>query len=132
MLLKAPDSDAAELAFAEWRAKLPFWNIEADRFRAAALEACRSGVTPPGITEDIESVLGQIRVALHRCDALIDAALPGDHQLTPLIKAAADFEALLESLHASRERIEDFGGSAPRAKGPVTIAHRAPSPPPPR
>lgn len=130
MLLKAPDSDAAELAFAEWRAKLPFWNIEADRFRAAAVGACRSGVTPPGITDDIESVLIQIRSALRRCDALIDVALPGDHRLTPLIKAAADFEALLESLHRSRERIEDLGGSAPSVQGPVTIAHRSPSPPP--
>jgi hypothetical protein len=129
MLLRAPDSDAADLAFAEWRAKLPFWNIEADRFRAAAIEACRSGVASPGIIDDIEGTLIQIRSALHRCDALTDAALPGDHQLTRLIKAAADFEALLESLHRSRERIEDLGGSAPSTGRPVTIAHR-PSPPP--
>lgn len=129
MLLKSPDSDAAELAFAEWRAKLPFWNIEADRFRAAALAARDTGAAPPGVADEIEIVLAQVRAALQRCDALIDAALPGDHQLTLLVRATADFEALLESLHASLERIEDLGGRVPSARGPVTIAHGAPPPP---
>lgn len=129
MLLKAPESDAAGLALVEWRAKLPFWNIEADRFRAAALEARRAGVVPPGLADEIESVLAQIRSALHRCDALVAAALPGDHRLTPLIKAAADFEALLESLHGSLERFEDQGDSAPATDGPFTIAHPYPTPP---
>lgn len=128
MLLRAPQSDAVDLAFADWRAKLPFWNIEADRFRAAALEARRNGVVPTGIARDIEDVLVQVRAALQRCDALIEAALPGDHQLTLLIKATADFEALLESMHASLERIEDLGGSAPSPRGPVTIAHGSPPP----
>lgn len=131
MLLKSPDSDAADLAFADWRAKVPFWNIEADRFRAAALEARRSGTVPPGISDNIENVLAQVRAALRRCDALIESALPGDHRLTPVIKAAADFEALLESLHGSLERIEDLGGSVPAARGPVTIARAPAAPPPP-
>jgi hypothetical protein len=130
MLLKAPESDAAGLALAEWRAKAPFWNIEADRFRAAALEARRSGAVPPGMADQIESVLGQIREALQGCDSLIATALPGDPRLTPLLHATADFEALLESLHGSREIIEDLGGSAPPAKVPVVIAHRSTAPSP--
>lgn len=131
MLQKAPDRDARELAFTEWRAKLPFWNIEADRFRAAAIEARRTGSVPPGLSEDIDNVLEQIRAALRHCDALLAAALPGDHQLTPLLNATGDFEALLESLHGSQERIEDLGGSAPRARTPVAIGRGATEPRPP-
>jgi len=131
MLLKAPERDARELAFAEWRAKLPFWNIEADRFRAAALEARRTGSVPPGLSEDIEHVLEQIREALEHCDTLLEAALPGDHQLAPLVNVTGDFEALLESLHGSRERVEDLGGSAPRARPLVAIGHSFAEPRPP-
>jgi hypothetical protein len=124
MLLKSDASDACELAFAEWRARMPFWNNEADRCRAAALEARRTGSAPPGITDDIELVLEQVREALHRCDTLVASAAPGDFRLPLLIKATAEFEALLESLHGSLERIEDLGGSAPRARPLVVIAHR--------
>ena len=124
MLLKSPERDTRELAFAEWRAKIPFWNIEADRFRAAALEARRTGSVPPGLSEDIETVLEQLRKALQQCDTFMETALPGDQQLAPLLNATGEFEALLESLHVSLERIEDLGGSAPRARPVVAIAHR--------
>lgn len=131
MLLKSPERDARELAFAEWRAKIPFWNIEADRFRAAAQEARRTGTVPPGLSEDIDNVLEQIRRALQQCDSLLASTLPGDHQLAPLLNATGEFEALLESLHVSLERIEDLGGSAPRARPPVAIAPSAGEPRPP-
>src|SRR5690606_36106460 len=75
MLLKSPQRDSRELAFAEWRARIPFWNVEADRFRSAALEARRTSIVPAGLTEDIEQVQEQIRAALRECDALLEAAL---------------------------------------------------------
>lgn len=121
MLLKAEGHDAAANAFARWRAMIPFWNIEADRFRAAALAACRGGEAPAGIVEDIETVLDQVRTALQHCDDLIAAALPGDHQLTLLVNAAGEFEALLESLHRSLELVEDRVGRPPSRGPSVTI-----------
>ncbi|HEV7276511.1 MAG TPA: hypothetical protein VGN80_09510 [Devosiaceae bacterium] len=130
MLLKSPERDARELAFAEWRAKLPFWNIEADRFRAAALEARRTGTVPAGLSDDIDEVQDQIREALQDCDALLEAALPGDQQLAALLNATGEFEALLESLHVSRERIDDLGGSAPRARPLVAIGRGSAERPP--
>lgn len=130
MLQKAPERDARDLAFAEWRAKLPFWNIEADRLRAAAQEARSTGTVPPGLSEDIDTVMEQIREALQQCDSLLVATLPGDHQLAPLLNATGEFEALLESLHVSLERVEDLGGSAPRARPPVAISRGAAEPRP--
>lgn len=123
MLLKAEGHDAAENAFARWRAMIPFWNTEADRFRAAALAACRGGEAPAGIVEDIEMVLNQVRTALQHCDNLIATTLPGDHQLALLVNAAGEFEALLESLHGSLERIEDHVGRPAGGKLAVTIVH---------
>lgn len=121
MLLKAEGHDAAANAFARWRALIPFWNIEADRFRAAALAACRGGQAPAGIVEDIETVLDQVRAALQHCDDLIAIALPGDHQLTHLVNGAGEFEALLESLRRSLDLIEDRVGRPPNRRPAITI-----------
>jgi hypothetical protein len=123
MLLKAEGSDACDGAVAHWRAMLPFWNVEADRFRARAIAACRSGIPPAGLSDEIEATLEQVRAALVHCDALLGAALPGAHQLPLLVSAAAEFEALLESLHSSLEQVTDRFGHTPPGRSAITITH---------
>jgi hypothetical protein len=104
---------------------IPFWNTEADRFRAAALAARRDGEVPAGILQDVEMIVDQVRAALRNCDELIASTPPGDHQLMLLVNAASEFEALLGSLYRSLERIEDQAGHALGGKPAVTIV-RAP------
>lgn len=128
MLLKADGSNACDGAIAHWRAMLPFWNIEADRFRARAIAACRSGEPFAGLTDEIEATLEQVREALAYCDALLAAALPGAHQLPLLISASSEFEALLGSLHGSLERVVDRFGRTPPGHQATIIGHAAPRP----
>ncbi len=107
MLQKSDASDDCAKTFAHWLAMLPCWNLEADRFRAAALAARRGDPLEDGVIDDAEETVNAIRGALARCDALLTAALPGDQHLTPLVNAAAEFDALLESLHGSLDLMAD-------------------------
>lgn len=121
MLRKPDEKDACNSALERWRVMSPHWNAEADRFRSAAVVAQRTGTAPDGILDEIDALLRRVREALEHCDALIGVTLPGDPRLIRLVSAASDFEALLESLHGSRERIEDHAGYVPARKPPVTL-----------
>jgi hypothetical protein len=105
MLMKADGSDATARTFGTWRAMLPHWNVEADRYRRLAQAARSSAEVPDGIVEEAEALNAQIRAALERSDMLMTMTLAGDPALSSLLRAGAEFEALLESLQTSIEML---------------------------
>ena len=126
MLMKAdapsPANAALTRAFATWRAMLPYWNAEADRVRRAAL-ATRSGVAAyEGIVDDIEALSLRVRQAMELSDSLMTMTGPGDTSLGPLLRAGAEFEALLDSLQTSLEML-DYVAGRPARRPAQLIAH---------
>jgi hypothetical protein len=122
MLQKSDAGDLCAKTFEQWRAMLPVWNLEADRIRAAAVAARRGMPLDPGVIADAERTLAAIRAAVDRCDALLMASLPGDQHLPHLVNAAAEFDALIESLHASLVRMETCEKLPRRRQEPVFIS----------
>ncbi len=101
---------------AGWRALLPVWNDEADRFRRAAIAARAGQTVSLGLVDELERLVGQLRRDLETSDRLLAMTSPGDAALGALLGAGAEFEALLESLQTSLEMMDLVAGrSLPRA-----------------
>jgi hypothetical protein len=110
MLMKADAAGECERTFAAWRAMLPHWNVEADRFRKLAL-AVRSGVAVQvGAFDEAEALIGQIRAAMERADSLLVMTHAGDPALPMLARASTEFEALIGSLQKTLEMAELVAG----------------------
>lgn len=122
MLMKADGNDVTAQTFGTWRALLPHWNVEADHFRRLALAARNGAEMAAGTLEEAEALNTRIRAALERSDMLMTMTLAGDPALSSLLRAGAEFEALLESLQTS---IEMLIASADRPQGRAirVIAH---------
>ena len=124
MLMKAEiGSNESERTFAAWRAMLPHWSEEADRFRKLA-NAVRAGEPVQlGAFDEAETLVTQIRAAMERADMLITLTAPGDPSLSTLLRASAEFEALLEHFQTTLEMAELVAGR--RLRRPVqVIAHQ--------
>ena len=124
MLMKAEiGSNDCERTFAGWRAMLPHWNAEADRFRKLSI-AVRSGEPVQlGAFDEAETLVTQIRAAMERADMLMTLTAPGDPSLSTLLRASAEFEALLEHFQTTLEMAELVAGR--RLRRPVqVITHR--------
>lgn len=124
MLMKAEiGSNDCERTFAGWRAMLPHWNAEADRFRKLSI-AVRSGEPVQlGAFDEAETLVTQIRAAMERADMLMTLTAPGDPSLSTLLRASAEFEALLEHFQTTLEMAELVAGR--RLRRPVqVISHR--------
>jgi hypothetical protein len=126
MLMKADGNNATMQTFGTWRAMLPHWNAEADHFRRMALAARSGGEMPEGTIEQAEALNTQIRAALERSDMLMTMTLAGDPVLSSLLRAGAEFEALLESLQTSIEMLI-VSADRPRGRAVRVIAHADPS-----
>lgn len=123
MLMKADGNNVTTETFGTWRAMLPLWNVEADHFRRLALAARIGANVPAGTVEEAEELNAKIRAALERSDMLMTMTLAGDPALSSLLRAGAEFEALLESLQTS---IELLTVAADRPEGrPVRIITHA-------
>lgn len=119
MLMKADAAAECERTFAAWRAMLPHWNIEADRFRKLAI-AVRSGEdVQVGAFDEAEVLIGQIRAAMERADSLMVMTHSGDPALPMLARASAEFESLIGSLQKTLEMADLVAGR--RLRRPVQI-----------
>jgi hypothetical protein len=103
---------------------LPHWNVEADRFRRIAIAARNGADVPVGVTQEGEALIAQVRGALERSDMLMTMTLAGDPSLTALLRAGAEFEALLESLETSVEMLTAHAHE-PAGRPVRVIAHRS-------
>lgn len=122
MLMKADGTSECQRAFAAWRAMLPHWNAEADRFRKLALAVRAGDSVQIGAFDEAELLVQQIRSALSHADSLMTLTPAGDASLSMLLRASAEFEALLESLQTTLEMTELVAGR--RLRRPVQlIAH---------
>lgn len=123
MLMKANAPDPCATTFVTWRAMLPHWNSEADRFRRLAL-AVRNGETAVhgGAVDEAEALSARIRQAMELSDSLMTMTAPGDASLGMLLRAGAEFESLLDSLQTSLE-ILDLVAGRPARHGLHVIAH---------
>lgn len=124
MLMKAEiGTSECERSFAAWRAMLPHWNAEADRFRRLALDVRAGKPVQLGAFDEAETLVTQIRAAMERADMLMTLTAPGDPALSTLLRASAEFEALLEHYQTTLEMAELVAGR--RLRRPVqVIAHR--------
>lgn len=123
MLMKADGLGECQKAFASWRALLPHWNAEADRFRKLALAVRAGEPVQIGAFDEGELLVEQVRAAMERADSLMIMTPAGDKLLTQLMQASAEFESLLGSLQTSLEMAELVAGR--RLRRPVqVIAHR--------
>jgi len=124
MLMKAEiGSNECQRTFAGWRAMLPHWNAEADRFRKLALQVRAGEPVQLGAFDEAETLVVQIRAALERADMLMTLTSPGDPALSTLLRASAEFEALLEHFQTTLEMAELVAGR--RLRRPVqVIAHK--------
>jgi len=124
MLMKAESGTSeCERTFAAWRAMLPHWNQEADRFRKLALGVRAGEPVQLGAFDEAEALLTQIRAAMERADSLMTLIGPGDMAVTTLLRASAEFESLLSHCQTTLEMAELVAGR--RLRRPVqVIAHR--------
>ena len=124
MLMKAEiGSNESQRTFAAWRAMLPHWNAEADRFRKLAIGVRAGEPVQLGAFDEAETLVVQIRAALERADMLMTLTSPGDPALSTLLRATAEFEALLEHFQTTLEMAELVAGR--RLRRPVqVIAHK--------
>lgn len=111
-MLKKAELGESEVArtFATWRAMLPHWNEEADRFRRLALAVRAGEPVQVGAFDEAEILLSQIRAAMERADMLMTLTPPGDPALSTLLRASAEFEALLGHYQKSLEMAELVAG----------------------
>jgi hypothetical protein len=123
MLMKADGTNECEKAFAAWRALLPHWNAEADRFRKLALAARSGEAVQVGAFDEAEAMVQQIRAAMERADMLMTMTQAGDAALSTLLRASAEFESLLESLQTSLE-MADLVAGRPLRRPLQVITHR--------
>lgn len=123
MLMKADTNGEVERTLFAWRTMLPHWNEEADRFRKLALEVRAGEPVQIGAFDEAEALLEQIRAAMERADVLMTIVPAGDPTLSTLLRASAEFEALLESFQTTLEMAELVAGR--RLRRPLqVIAHR--------
>jgi hypothetical protein len=123
MLMKPDGSSETQKAFATWRAMLPHWNAEADRFRKLAIAVRGGEPVEIGAFDEAEALVQQIRAAMERADMLMTLTHAGDPALTTLLRASAEFEALLESFQTTLETANLVAGR--RLRRPVqVITHR--------
>ena len=123
MLMKADGTEGSQKAFREWRSMLPHWNAEADRFRKLALAVRAGEPVQIGAFDEAEALVHQIRAAMERADMLMTLTHAGDPALPTLMRASAEFEALLESFQTSLEMADLVAGR--RLRRPVQfISHR--------
>ncbi|RYE83029.1 MAG: hypothetical protein EOP19_14835 [Hyphomicrobiales bacterium] len=124
MLMKAEiGSSECERAFAGWRAMLPHWNVEADRFRKLALAARAGEPVPPGAFDEAETLVTQIRAAMEHADSLMTLTSPGDPALSTLLRASGEFGALLEHCQTTLELAELVAGRRLPHSG-LAVMHR--------
>lgn len=122
MLMKADGRGECEKAFVAWRAMLPHWNAEADRFRKLALAVRAGESVQVDAFDEAEVLVQQIRSAMERADSLMTLAPAGDASISMLLRASAEFESLLGSLQKTLEMAELVAGR--RLRRPVhVIAH---------
>ena len=122
MLMKADGSNECERSFAAWRAMLPHWNAEADRFRRLALDVREGKDVQIGAFDEAEMLLEQIRAAMERADMLMTLTPAGDASLSTLLRASAEFESLLGSFQTTLEMAQLVAGR--RLRRPLQrIAH---------
>lgn len=123
MLMKADRNEELERTLSAWRAMLPHWNAEADRFRKLALDVRAGEPVQIGAFDEAETLVKQVRGAMERADMLMTLTPAGDPLLSMLLRASAEFEALLESFQTTLEMAELVAGR--RLRRPVQfIAHR--------
>lgn len=123
MLMKADGSNECQRSFAAWRSMLPHWNAEADRLRRLALEVRAGSDVQFGAFDEAEVLVEQIRAAMERADSLMTMTHAGDAALSSLLRASAEFEALLESLQTTLEMAELVAGR-PLRRPIQRIVHR--------
>ena len=123
MLMKADGANECQRSFAAWRSMLPHWNAEADRFRRLALDV-RAGLDVQiGAFDEAEVLVEQIRAAMERADMLMTMTHAGDPTLPALLRASAEFEALLSHFQTTLEMAELVAGR--RLRRPIQrIVHR--------
>jgi hypothetical protein len=123
MLMKADRNGELERSLSAWRAMLPHWNAEADRFRKLALDVRAGEPVQIGAFDEAETLVEQIRGAMERADMLMTLTPAGDPLLSMLLRAGAEFEALLGSFQTTLEMAELVAGR--RLRRPVqVISHR--------
>jgi len=124
MLMKAEiGSSECEQTFAGWRSMLPHWNAEADRFRKLAIAVRAGEPVQLGAFDEAENLVTQIRAAMERADMLMTLTPPGDAALSTLLRASAEFEALLEHFQTTLEMAELVAGR-PLRRAVQIISHR--------
>lgn len=123
MLMRADPNGELQRTLAAWRAMLPHWNAEADRFRKLALDVRAGEPVQIGAFDEAETLVEQVRGAMERADMLMTLTPAGDPLLSMLLRASAEFEALLESFQTTLEMAELVAGR--RLRRPVqVIPHR--------
>jgi hypothetical protein len=122
MLMKADGNDTTERTFRTWRAILPQWNVEADRYRRLAIAARCGADVPTGTIPEAEALTAQIRSALERSDMLMTMTLAGDPALSSLLRAGSEFEALLESFQTSIDMLT-VSADRPQGRTARVISH---------
>ncbi|HEY9012197.1 MAG TPA: hypothetical protein VIN06_14380 [Devosia sp.] len=121
--MRADRNGGLERTLAAWRAMLPHWNAEADRFRKLALDVRAGEPVQIGAFDEAETLVEQVRGAMERADMLMTLTPAGDPLLSMLLRASAEFEALLESFQTTLEMAELVAGR--RLRRPLqVISHR--------